>query len=548
MTDNSEFDYDAERKADVSAVLNSTQPKKVVVAGPGTGKSFLFEQVIKKKQAEGKTNFLAITFIGKLGDALADDLAGLAETHTLHGFARQFFLAHCNDDWEYYPYMDELIKADLEVAGITEFEIGDENYKERTVHYKAVGHADVVYYAVQMCKKDTAKIPTFDLILIDEFQDFNEIEAEFIDLLATKNEVLIVGDDDQALYEFKGSSPKYIRDKFGKENVEFESHTLRFCSRCTEPIINAFHGIVDGFKLNEEESKRIKKDYICYLPGKAQDGELNPKLGLIENVNPGNIPYKIREQLEHILETQKIKSVLIIGEGQSCQPLLHAVAKKFRAFGFTNVDHPRSESKPFNLEQTAIDGYKFLARGKNLALAWRLIVQVTPEVDFKAILSSHYSDSNGFISSLANDYKTQHEANAKVLHKLLHEPPSKVKAIADSSITKLQEIIVTEKASDRDLLASQLVSENSNLPRPLSNLEITVCSILGSKGLGADVVFLLGFDQGKLPSKNKVLDSEIYQMLVALTRAKKRIYLINTLNSKVSQFAEHIDSKIIQRM
>ncbi len=548
MIKNQEIDYDSERSADVSAVLNSEQHKKVVVAGPGTGKSFLFEQVINKKRAEGKTNFLAITFIGKLGDALADDLAGLAETHTLHGFARQFFLSHCSDDWEYYPYMDELIKNDLSAVGITEFKIGDENYKERTVHYKAVGHADVVHYAVQICKKDAEKIPKFDLILIDEFQDFNEIEAEFIDLLATKNEMLIVGDDDQALYEFKGSSPKYIRDKFGHENVEFESHTLRFCSRCTEPIINAFHNIVDGFKLSAEGNERIKKDYICYLPGKARDGEMNPKLGLMENVNPGNIPYKIREQLEHILETQKIKSVLIIGEGQSCQPLLHAIAKKFRAFGFTNIDHTRSELKPFDLEQTAIDGYKFLAKGKNLTLAWRLVAQISPDVDVKKILTTHYSDSKGFINSLTEEYKSQHASNAKVLHKLLHEPPSKVKAVADSSIAKLQEVIVKEKTSDRDLLTSQLVSENSNLPRPLSNLDITICSILGSKGLGADVVFLVGFDQGKLPLKKTVQESEIYQMLVALTRAKKRIYLINTLNSQVSQFANHIDSKIIQRI
>lgn len=548
MTEKQELDYDSERSADVSAILDSTETKKVVVAGPGTGKSFLFEQVIKKKQTEGKTNFLAITFIGKLGDSLADDLAGLAETHTLHGFARQFFLGHCNDDWEYYPYIDQLIKDDLDIAGVTGFAIGDENYKERSLHYKAVGHADVVYYAVQMCKKDPKKIPTFDLILIDEFQDFNEVEAEFIDLLATKNEILIVGDDDQALYEFKGSSPKYIRDKFGKENIEFESHTLRFCSRCTEPIISAFHGIVNGFELNEEKSERIKKDYICYVPGKARDGELNPKLGLMENVNPGNIPYKIREQLEHILETQKIKSVLIIGEGQSCQPLLHAVAKKFRAFGFTNVDHPRSESKSFNLEQTAVDGYKFLAKGNNLMLAWRLVAQVSSDVDVKDILSSNYADAEGFMNALPDDYKNFHEANAKVLHKLLHEPPSKVKAIADSSVAKLQEVIVTEKTADRDLLTSQLVSENSNLPRPLSNLEVTVCSILGSKGLGADVVFLVGFDQGKLPSKSTVMESEIYQMLVALTRAKKRIYLVNTLNSKVSQFAEHIDASLIQKM
>ena len=82
---------------------------------------------------------------------------------------------------------------------------------------------------------------------------------------------------------------------------------------------------------------------------------------------------------------------------------------------------------------------------------------------------------------------------------------------------------------------------------PLGNLDITVCSILGSKGLGADVVFLVGFDEKKLPMKDDIEDSEIYQFLVVLTRAKKRIYLINTINLKISKFIECIDEKFIEK-
>jgi superfamily I DNA/RNA helicase len=92
------------------------------------------------------------------------------------------------------------------------------------------------------------------------------------------------------------------------------------------------------------------------------------------------------------------------------------------------------------------------------------------------------------------------------------------------------------------VLIRELKRANLYLPRPLCNLDITVCNILNSKGLGADVVFLIGFDQGKFPSKNDPTDSEIYQMLVAITRAKKRIYLINTIDKKVSKFIDCLDS------
>ena len=89
----------------------------------------------------------------------------------------------------------------------------------------------------------------------------------------------------------------------------------------------------------------------------------------------------------------------------------------------------------------------------------------------------------------------------------------------------------------KDVLTRELKSNNLSLSRPLSNLNITICNVLNSKGLSADVVFLIGFDQGRFPLKTEVSDSEVYQMLVALTRAKKRVYLINTIDRKVSDFS-----------
>lgn len=547
MVEQKLIDYKAERDSDVEKIKNSSNTKKVIVAGPGTGKSFLFEQVIKKMRLEGKKRFLAITFVGKLGDYLSDDLAGLAETMTLHGFARQFMLRQCPTDWKYYPKMKSLIKEDLETKGIVDFQIGDENYKKRTGFYKAVGEDDVIYYAVQICKKDNNKIPKYDLILVDEFQDFNEIESEFIDLLAQKNEIMIVGDDDQALYGFKGSSPKYIRDKYDPKNTDFESHTLRFCSRCTEVIINSFHNIVNNFKLNTEGSGRIKKEYKLYIPDKKIDSELNPKIVVLRGVKSGSIPYKIKNELDKLLGQQKIKSVLIIGEGQSCQTLLSNIANKLRWFGFNNVDYNRDIDKPFSIRQEIIDSYKFLSFNTTDPLAWRLLIAtLLKENEWKEIVSNNFDNSDSFINSIPEKIKREQLLNSNILNKILNKPSSSINAIAESTFDKFKDLIVLEKRSDRKLLVNQLVSENKTLARPLVNLDITVCTILGSKGLGADVVFLVGFDQGKLPSKESIKESEIYQMLVALTRAKKRIFFVNTQGCSMSKFIDSIDNTNIE--
>ena len=52
---------------------------------------------------------------------------------------------------------------------------------------------------------------SFQYILIDEFQDINNIQFEIIKLLSSPNENLfVVGDDDQSIYGFRGANPDFI--------------------------------------------------------------------------------------------------------------------------------------------------------------------------------------------------------------------------------------------------------------------------------------------------------------------------------------------------
>ena len=549
MTNNNSIDHEKERAKDSDKILKSSHPRKVVLAGPGTGKSFLFKEAIKRKKAQGGHDFLAITFIGNLTDELADDLAGLAETTTLHGFARGFALRNCPAGWEYYPRMREVIDEDLAVKGITEIAVGDSDYEERTKYYRAFGDNDVIHYSVQICKTDTSKIPVYDLILIDEFQDFNETEAELIDLLATKNEVLVVGDDDQALYEFKGSLSRFIRDKFNSSDDEFESHTLRYCSRCTEVIINSFHSIVDDFSDRERLSERISKEYEFYPPDKEVDSKLNPKVLLVENLAPGATPAKIRFELSAILKEQKIKSVLVLGEGRTCRTQLASIARILTECGFKDVRLVGRQKDLFTFKQQTVSGYKVLAKRSNDILGWRLLIDGLGDNGLKNdLILNHYSDAEGFVKNIPKEFKKTAEKNSSTLHKILNKSESERAKIADSSIERLAGKIVEDEKEKRSIFVNQLIDENVHLPRPLANLSITVCNILGAKGLSADVVFLIGFDQGKLPMGRDAEDSEIYQFLVALTRARKRIYLINTMGRHVSQFLDSIDKNCIEKL
>ena len=90
-------------------------------------------------------------------------------------------------------------------------------------YYNAVSHTDLVHRVLTHFTEHEDSIPTYPLIVVDEYQDFSLLETSFLALLATKSKVLVAGDDDQALYDFKGASSRFIRELHaGGEYNNFE--------------------------------------------------------------------------------------------------------------------------------------------------------------------------------------------------------------------------------------------------------------------------------------------------------------------------------------
>src|SRR5258708_10416779 len=113
-------------------------------------------------------------------------------------------------DWEEVhggkaPHFIGLMR-DLQESKHAEF------YQVRSNYYDAVEFDDSVFRVFGRVREQPATLGTRDLILVDEYQDFNRLEAAFIDLLAQDSPIVIVADDDQALYsQLPGSSHAFIR-------------------------------------------------------------------------------------------------------------------------------------------------------------------------------------------------------------------------------------------------------------------------------------------------------------------------------------------------
>ena len=138
-----------------------------------------------------------------------------------------------------------------------------------------------MYRVLLKLSEEGALIPKYTLVLIDEFQDFNKMEASIIRVLADQNSIVIAGDDDQALYsQLRNASWDYIRAYYA--SGDYETFELPFCMRCPEVIVGAVNEVIkkacDGFKLDG----RIPKPYRYYEPLKDEDSKKYPYIELVE--------------------------------------------------------------------------------------------------------------------------------------------------------------------------------------------------------------------------------------------------------------------------
>lgn len=541
---------DEESKKYTDAIVNSSSRKKVVVAGPGTGKTYLFKRII-----EGKNNALTLTFVNALVEDLSLELYGMSDVKTLHSFARSE-LGKAIKNVKVHPKLSAVVKEDAKILLKKNIDFDylfhnreDENediefYKKRKNYYEYYGYSDIIFGLVKFLEKDKTKVPTYDHVLVDEFQDFNKLEITLIDLLSEKSPVLITGDDDQALYDdLKSASAKHIRERFSDDCKEYESFTLPHCRRCTRVIVGAVNDIVSNASKNEVVKERISKKYE-YFDHKEKDveSEKNSKIIFSQQFTK-KIPWFIEKQLGEIASDIKGKfSVLIIAPSKTqCRLLTEGLKKK----GFSNIDW---KEKNDDKEATLLDGLKILLEDENSNLGWRIVSHFfLPEKDFAAALNESNAKKPKNFSEIIDSSKNKEiEDILKILR--LVKNNKKIKE------EKLDEVLRRVGFNPYDIAKENLKEEieigAQRVGNPgLRKTQIKITTVESSKGLAADYVFITYFDDTyfiKDKNKTKISDKDICKFLVALTRAKCKAFLISSNNKKKPTFLNWINNDKIE--
>lgn len=164
---------EAELEEVIRTILTSDSPKKLVVAGPGTGKTTLFKKVLDNAPGPAD-NRIVLTFINNLKDDLAKDLIDLAKVFTLHSYclgllySEETLRGPLSPNIRCCPGLAGLIAKDwelIEESVAPQFvgemrNLEEDNhipfYLERGEYYDAVDFDDSVYRVLDGLKADRA--------------------------------------------------------------------------------------------------------------------------------------------------------------------------------------------------------------------------------------------------------------------------------------------------------------------------------------------------------------------------------------------------------
>lgn len=564
----------ADRTRYSDLIIQSTARNKVIIAGPGTGKSFTFRKLLETKNGDN----LALTFINNLAFDLQKDLGELAESHTFHGYCKKLLhkisVDGIDTNFYYFPKLPLLIKSDADLVGVSldkfdeAFHTLTEDdrigfYIERGNYYNAVSHSDAVYRVLKYFQSGEATLPTFCQVVVDEYQDFNPLEVAFIDELIKTSPVLIAGDDDQAIYNFKNASPYHIRAK--SSHPDFTKFELPYCSRCPQVIVDAVGDITSKAKALNKLQGRIDKKYFCFLPDKESDSTKYSKIIHVNcSTHTRKAPYisKFIEKEILTIPQEEINQarekgfpcVLIAGPSYYTRQIY-----EYLKTNFTNIDYPDEQNKEIDI----IEGYKILMKEAESNLGWRIILECSDYKQKAKILKDTHASKNKFTDAINQNFKSEHLLVMEILKKIKDN-----EQIAENDKNLIVEKCGYSLNELKKILGVEDIEEENKETTEDTSVSIKITTINGSKGLSANYVFLVGMNNtcsvlvrqkrktlaGFPFDKNNSTDNEICQFIVGITRTRKKCYLISNFrfgeiyNIQKSVFLDWINSSRIDNI
>ncbi len=401
----------------------------------------------------------------------------------------------------------------------------------------------------------------FHYIMADEFQDINMPQYQILKLLAyPKNNLFVVGDDDQAIYGFRGASPdimKRFTDDFpdGKQIMLTENY------RSGQKIVSLAGSVISGNK-----ERFIKQFYpireggnvvvSCFDTRKDEELQIIRELSKLDNEILCNTALLLRTNMEVIQYTELLKDagISIKETVGSKTDIFHSfIMKDITAFlSYLYFGNKRSDliyfmNKPNRFFTRMALPYEQVLP-EQMEKYYRKNPQMTAEVkkffahlkiasNLKPVLAVAF-----FRKTLGYDRYLQEKAGDLNEFKQLQKHTDSIQqCFASYSVgMDLKEFIY---------LQAEKAEEQMNYTENCDG--VRVLTMHSSKGLEFVRVYLPDVNDGVIPSRNiqtpKELEEERRLLYVAMTRARDDLFIYYT-KERGRKISRYLENEMIQKM
>jgi superfamily I DNA/RNA helicase len=118
---------------------------------------------------------------------------------------------------------------------------------------------EVVPLALDFVRQNPAHpdVPHYGHVLVDEYQDLNRADQEFIDAISGGAAVTVVGDEDQSIYSFRHAHPEGIAE-FPQTHPQTHDELLTECRRCPRRVVQIANALISH---NQRLSPKVLNAY-----------------------------------------------------------------------------------------------------------------------------------------------------------------------------------------------------------------------------------------------------------------------------------------------
>jgi len=478
---------------------------EILLAAPGTGKTTKTKAIIDERFKDA-SNILILSFTNATVNDLNNSFERYDNVHcyTLHKYA--LLINHLPEHH---------ILSKLEITYLEKFsEKLNVNFNVLCETLRCMTFDMMISGSITFIRSNPiyaeSRIGHIDLLIVDEFQDFNETERSLLELLYEyASDVIILGDDDQSIYGFKNADPEALIGIYNSEDSLKIPHE-HICYRCPDEVVSCSSNLIrmNTTRIDKEWHLGNKKGEVQVLQGKNQ-----------EVVNA-----YIIKTLNELRRDFSDESVLILSSVKiATLPVLRALDEN--GIGYTNFMN------------------KDLSKSEFYLIWWlRAIYGTQPFLNVVFLLCHFKLHSKVKLIEKFKDYIKNTSLQNELLSLILSYEPFKI-PLSEYLNTKPDlniffkdnpEFVIFRDYIDESSLSRSIeeIVKNYSESTSFDNHGINAMTIHKSKGLQADNVFILGLTEGLFPNKKEGTDnieSQRRVLFVGMTRALKRLWLISCI-------------------